>query len=121
MSIDLVSQLSSFIGTENYYKDPNFPKINYTDGVKFVFDNVIKADSLFLKYLKKVGILNLINKHIDLPFLCVILEPQVEGCKLVLTDGDSVLLKEYQLKDMIVSVQVKMYLIDGVLLLVSEY
>ena len=28
MSVDLVSQLNYFSGTENYYKDPNFPKIN---------------------------------------------------------------------------------------------
>lgn len=39
---DLETSLAQFHGTERYYYDPVVPELNYTDGVKFVFDSCIR-------------------------------------------------------------------------------
>lgn len=37
---DFEKNLSQFTGTENWYKNPLFPKMSYTDGAKYVADEL---------------------------------------------------------------------------------
>lgn len=40
--------LNSFIGTDNYYYNPLFKNLNYTDGVKYFMDNAGEGANWFL-------------------------------------------------------------------------
>jgi hypothetical protein len=117
-SSENANDLLQFTGTEEYYKNGNMPHILYTDGVKHLFEtrscywlgNLIAGLHLFNKAIRQQGFVS-----------CEFTAQSSEGM-LILTDGnDNILHEEKILFTDFTDKGVCLWLIDGVLLLPSEY
>ena len=119
-STQLKQDLSRFTGTENYWKG-RFHKIKYTDGVKFLHENaecywlidlISSAQNLksIVDYLKKDY------------FQCIELKVLDNVGTFEITDGNSNILyaQKIEFTDFPLD-EIKLYLVDGVLMLRSEY
>lgn len=116
---NLESDLTQFIGTENYYKHP-FTKTIFTDGVKYLADN---AGAYWL--IDYIAFKQIEDGELDLcEFQVWSLDaiPNTHSAVITCTDGDyNVLLKEtIDYTDFPIATM-KLYYQNRVLMLTSEY
>lgn len=118
MTDDKLSQLNQFTGTEQWYKNPLFPKLLYTDGVRYVAE---EACAYWL-----------IDKIFSLQHLAQIHVEQFQVWKLNVADDSTATLSAEDGNDNHVYSEhltytdfpacgMNFYLTDSVLLLPSEY
>lgn len=111
------SQLPYFTGTEQWYKNPLFPKYLYTDGVRFV------AESCGAYWLIDKILSNQMLKEVAAEkFQTWELTVSNSKAKLVCEDGDcsEVFSEEIEYTDFPLE-GIKFFFTDNVLLLTSEY
>lgn len=118
-STKLKTELEQFIGTEQYYYNPLYPVMRYTDGVKCLAE---QAQAYWL--LDIIGT-EFHPKQVtgDYPsFLVIKLIVKDSKANIVLEDGDynPIIDKEIDFTDFPEGTWV-LWLIDGVLILPSEY
>ena len=111
-----LKNLDQYRGTEQYFCNPLFKEINYTDGVKYVSDNgyawlvtdilaVIKGD----------------RKVKTEPFLSIEFTQEDEKGKVVIGDGNGVVLYRQMYKYTSAKSNVGFFYTDQVLMLKGEY
>jgi hypothetical protein len=117
------SDLKGFSGTENYYKD--YLNLNITDGVKFLME---KCCCGWL--ISDIASVNFCERNIkDKPFLIVSLltNPTLKTATLIMKEdtNEPILYRQQydytDINDYYADTEIKFYLINGVLLLPSEY
>ena len=110
--------LQEFCGTEDYYKSFIMPHFVYTEGVRHLFDS---RDSYWLGQLIS-GLYSYNEKLKGESFITCELSVESHTGVLVFTDGnDNVLLQEKIPFTDFPDKGVSVWLVDGVLLLPSEY
>lgn len=127
---DLETSLAQFHGTERYYYDPVVPELNYTDGVKFVFDSCVRnveedsrmPEDLISRIMKKT-LLEAVSLHMkDHYFISVSLKQEKEEMGINISDGNGKDLESLSVgKDVFLVSEIKMFCTNNVLMLASEY
>ena len=110
------NDLQMFTGTDNYYFNPLFKSIKYTEGVKYVSDygaGWLVTDILGYLCSKKLK---------SQEFLSITFEKKVDKGTLFFHDGNGNLLgkHKYDYTDFPIP-SLKMFCYDNVLMLASEY
>lgn len=121
-------ELEQFYGTEQYYFNPLFRNIKYTDGITYMY-NACKAHWLLIDLLANCQVLN--KKH---EFLAIKLlkDPKQTTCRVFYEDGNNIVLKrtDYQVTDFPLDNQIvenkvqpaiTFFFRDNILYLPSEY
>lgn len=112
-------ELNQFTGTEQWYRHPLFRKYFYTDGVKFLAE---KGEAFWL--IDDILMYQNMNENLkNQPFcLWTLILNDIGGAVLTCDDGNynelfsqEITFTDFPLK------QIKLYCIDNVLLLTSEY
>ena len=112
-----LKELEQYHGTENYYR--GFLGVNYTDGVEYI---TINGYSWFVT--DSIAVLRTKLKNEE--FLSISLKVNADKAVMIITDGNGKILykQDYNYTDISKYtnlIEIKLYLIDGVLLLPSEY
>ena len=112
---DLKQELALFTGSENYYR--HWLNFNFTDGVKYLAD---KVECYWL--LDAIGSYQ--DKVKDVPFQIWTLKVNADKSAVLEMNEDTnqpiIIRQEIQYTDFTLE-EIKLYFIDGVLLLPSEY
>lgn len=118
MKETLLSDLVQFTGTESYYCDSLFKGIKYTDGVKYLRDN--GANWLVVDTLAHIKTNKSLRGNLD--FLSIKFCAKDNAGVLTIGDGNGndLVKQEIEYTDF-PDGEVKLFYIDGVLLLASEY
>ncbi len=88
----LKSELAHFIGTENWYKSPLFPRYTYTDGVKYL------AEQTNCYWLLDYIFSNQIDEKIQgQAFQNWIIHVTSNSAVIVVEDGDNQLLRNFRI------------------------
>ena len=115
---DNPSDLNEFYGTENYYKNELTPDLRYTDGVKHVAKTRDAYWLLHLIYLRSKSIKAIMQE----PFVTAELSVEDDSAVLVFTDGNDNILHAEDIEYTDYPDEgVCLWLVDGILLLPSEY
>lgn len=115
---DNPSDLNEFYGTEVYHHVSYMPDIRYTDGVEHMAETRDAYWLLHLIYLRSRNIKAIIQE----PFVTAELSVEGDSAVLVFTDGnDNILHSEYIEHTDYPDDGVCLWLINGVLMLPSEY
>jgi hypothetical protein len=112
------SDLMQFMGTENHYRNPSAAGIVYTDGVKHMSETrgAYWLLSLIAQRMKSVKALQ------QEPFITIEMIVQDSSAMIIYTDGNSNVLHTESIEYTDFSDDgVCLWLIDGVLILPSEY
>lgn len=118
MKITILNDLTQFTGTENYYFDPLFKDINYTDGIKYLRDN--GANWLVLYILTHIKTNKKLQKNLD--FLSIKFSAKDNTGVLTIGDGnDSIIIKENIPYTDFPNGEITLFYMDNVLFLASEY
>lgn len=116
-SFDLSVALRQFTGTTNWYTSPLYPWMKYTDGIKFV------AETVGAYWLLTILGTELQELNESEPFLHIILYVEEDGAEIVAGDGNGefdLYRRKIDVTDFPVG-EWTFYLINGVLILPSEY
>ena len=115
-TIDLESQLGQFIGTENYYVNPLYPWMRYTDGVQF-FAN--KAGTYWFLDILGTELMSKVRRN---PFMSITLEVKDGVANILVTDGnDNNIWSRKEIYTDCPAGDWRFFLTDRVLMLTSEY
>lgn len=117
--IELKSTLASFYGTEGYHFNPLYKWMKYTDGVKFFAENAGNGAYWFLDILG-TELRELAKKE---AFLSIVLHVQGSNALIAADDGNGngyLYTRDIDYTDCPEGVW-KFYLVDGVLMLTTEY
>lgn len=116
-TINLIQELKQFTGTEQWYRNPLFPKYLYTDGVKYLAG--------------QAGAYWLIDYIFSNQSLRVIQEQDFQVWKLIVDDGRAIIKVEDGNENLIKEFKISytdfplkefsLWFMDSVLLLPSEY
>lgn len=117
-SMDLERSLAHFTGTEQWYRHPFNSNFLYTDGVKFFSEHAGGGAYWFLDIVAT----EIFALQKDNPFMSITLKAQDGKGEITVGDGDltEVFNKPIEFTDC-PDGEWKFFLIDGVLLLPSEY
>ena len=115
---DNPSDLAEFIGTEQYHKNANMVGMYYTDGVKHMAQS---RDAYWLLHLIYIR-----SQHVKLikqePFITAEMSVEDDSAVLVFTDGNNNILHAEDIEYTDYPDEgVCLWLVDGILLLPSEY
>jgi hypothetical protein len=115
---DNPSDLNEFIGTEQYHKNANMVGMYYTDGVKHMAQSRDAYWLLNLIYIR--------SRHVKAisqePFITAELSVEDDSAVLVFTDGNNNILHAEDIEYTDYPDEgVCLWLVDGILLLPSEY
>lgn len=111
------NDLEGFTGTENYYFNPLFRSIKYTDGCKFLSDN--GAAWLVTDILSHLSSNRKVNRE---AFISAKFEKKVKGWLLTFDDGNGNIMdcQKYEYSDFPMP-SIKFFITDNVMMLPSEY
>lgn len=115
---ELQSELQNFIGTEQYFVNPMYRWLRYTDGVKYFATNA-GGGAYWLLDIIGTELFDLGMKH---RFMCVNLNVEGDWAELTVTDGDYAKLysRKIEYTDCPAGLW-RFFLQNGVLMLTSEY
>lgn len=127
---DLETSLAQFHGTERYYYDPVVPELNYTDGVKFVFDSCIRdvegVDIIpkdVIRIIMKKTLLEAVRDQMKRSsFISISIKQTDKKIDINISDGDGKNRNSLSLnKKVFLTPEIKMFCTNNVLMLASEY
>lgn len=114
---DLLINLAQFTGTETYYKHPLFPKYRYTDGVRYL---AVNAGCYWL--LEFIFGHQSNAKIRNTPFQVWRLVKDGDKATITIGDGNDNVVKTFTLDYTSFPLEeYTLWMIEGVLLLMSEY
>lgn len=113
----LIEELKQFYGSEQFYRNPLFPKFVYTEGVKYLAE---QANCYWL-------LDHIFSNQYDLylaiePFQSWKIKALDNKANIIVDDGNGKFIKEYPIEFTDFPLpEMKLWFIEGTLLLPSEY